>query len=312
MKDILHRLFIPSEKNNYQSKILHTDFLTYCLSIIILVAFIYQKTPIATVLGIATDMSVDRLLELTNQKRAENNLGSLHVNEKLNSAACAKASDMMTKDYWAHFGPNGESPWSFILGSGYRYTYAGENLCKNFMTSSGCVEAWMDSPTHHDNMVRSVYTDIGFCVKNGKLTGEDTTLVVQMFGTPASQPIALAKPVEASATKPIATIPTVSKTITEIVSPTAGSAPIIAKITEAPKETSLRGVAAKKLVSVASQTPLYFTQFFIVLLGAALLFDFYYAYKLRLVRMSGKHIAHFIFLAVILVSLFIIRKGVIL
>lgn len=303
MKNFLHQLFIPSEKNNYQAKILHTDFLTSCLVLIIAVAFLYQKTPLSSVLGIATDMSPDRLFQLTNEKRAEAQLSPLTRNGKLDAAAVAKGNDMFAQGYWAHFAPNGNSPWTFILRSGYRYVYAGENLCKNFMTSDGCFNALMASPTHRDNIMKGAYTEVGFGVVNGNLNGEDTTIVVQMFGTPSGRGVQLAKKVEAAVisiapTQPVATLePTIMPT----------DVPAVAKS----ENTSISRPKAN-IIAATQALPLRMTQFFLALLVAALGFDFYYAYKLRLVRMSGKHIAHFIFLMVIIVSVFIIRKGVIL
>ncbi|MCG2685812.1 CAP domain-containing protein, partial [Candidatus Parcubacteria bacterium] len=72
--------------------------------------------------------------------------------------------------------------WYFIVGVGYDYLYAGENLAKDFSHSSGVVDAWMNSPTHRENLVNPRYEDIGLAVVNGTLNGVETTLVVQMFG----------------------------------------------------------------------------------------------------------------------------------
>lgn len=134
------------------------------------------------VLGIASDISISRLLSLTNQKREENGLQSLKLNEELSKAAGEKAKDMLASDYWAHNNPQGKSPWDFIISSNYKYLYAGENLAKDFANSDGVVSAWMKSPTHRENILQDKYEDVGFAVLNGRLNGEETTLVVQMFG----------------------------------------------------------------------------------------------------------------------------------
>ena len=89
---------------------------------------------------------------------------------------------MLEKQYWDHFGPNGETPWQFIRASSYAYVYAGENLAKGFRTSEGVVEAWMASPTHRANIMSGNYKDIGVAVVEGELLGKQTILVVQMFG----------------------------------------------------------------------------------------------------------------------------------
>ena len=46
--------------------------------------------------------------------------------------------------------------------------------------------AWMNSPTHRDNVLRKDFTEVGFAVVDGTLGGEQTTLVVQMFGKPST------------------------------------------------------------------------------------------------------------------------------
>lgn len=178
-------LFIPHDSNNHRSRILHPHaFLAYIVFIVFFGFGIRAASNIAPhILGIATNISVEDLLYDTNLKRQESGLPTLTISTKLSQAAYKKAQNMFSEDYWAHFGPNGESPWDFIISSGYSYSYAGENLAKDFNDSPSVVQAWMDSPTHRDNMLKSEYKDIGFAVVNGKLNGQETTLVVQMFGT---------------------------------------------------------------------------------------------------------------------------------
>ncbi len=89
---------------------------------------------------------------------------------------------MFQHDYWAHFAPDGTSPWQFIKAAGYDYSYAGENLARGFTTSVDAMNAWMKSPTHKANILSPLYKDVGFAVKEGKLQGEDTILIVQEFG----------------------------------------------------------------------------------------------------------------------------------
>jgi hypothetical protein len=106
----------------------------------------------------------------------------------LTSAAHAKADNMFDEQYWDHFGPNGETPWQFILASGYSYVYAGENLAKGFTTSEGVHAAWMASASHRENIMNANYKEIGIAVVPGTLLGEDVLLVVQIFGATGSLP----------------------------------------------------------------------------------------------------------------------------
>lgn len=135
------------------------------------------------VLGTTSNITVEQVIELTNLERQKLGLTPLSENSELDQAAAKKAQNMFSENYWAHFAPSGKTPWDFITGSGYRFSFAGENLAKNFQKSDDVVKAWMNSPTHKENLLNSKYRDIGIAVEDGVLNGQRTTLVVQMFGT---------------------------------------------------------------------------------------------------------------------------------
>ncbi len=122
-------------------------------------------------------------MNFTNQQREKNGLDDLKMNDQLTNAAQAKADDMFAKNYWAHNSPDGTTPWVFIKGAGYDYVYAGENLARGFNSAQDVVDAWMASPDHKANLLSPNFKDVGFAVKHGKLSGEETFLVVQEFGS---------------------------------------------------------------------------------------------------------------------------------
>ena len=186
MKRFFHHLIVPRESNNHRSRVLHHDSLilviTFLFAGLIVMQGIHRQYP--AVLGDATSITITQLLEYTNLEREANGLAPLNLNQDLTKAAQMKATDMFAKDYWAHVSPNGTTPWVWIRESGYNYLYAGENLARGFDSSSDVVTAWMNSPEHRANLLSPNYTDIGFAVQTGMLTGTDTTLVVQEFGSP--------------------------------------------------------------------------------------------------------------------------------
>jgi len=194
----LRHFLVPHHANNHRAKALHIDsLLAYILVFSLLnLGLRAASRTIPDVLGYATDIHTAQLLAGTNAQRAAAGLSPLTLNDQLSAAAAAKASDMFAKNYWAHNSPSGATPWDFIVGSGYRYTVAGENLAKNFSTSQAVVDAWMASPTHRANVVKPNYKEVGFAVVNGVLNGEETTLVVQMFGA-SGAPIAHITPTTA-------------------------------------------------------------------------------------------------------------------
>lgn len=162
----------------------------YVLALLVFQLYICRLSP--RILGFATNIKATDLYQLTNQKRSATGVSTLRIDHRLEQAALAKVQDMFAKNYWAHYAPDGSTtPWQFILAAGYAYKFAGENLAKDFDTSVSVVEAWLASPSHRANLLNSNYKDIGIVTVNGSLLGEETTLVVQMFGAP--QPITVAK-----------------------------------------------------------------------------------------------------------------------
>lgn len=141
------------------------------------------------------------IVELTNEERVAHALGNLTRNPVLDEAARMKAMHMRSGGYFAHWSPEGVSPWFWFEQAGYDYAHAGENLAIYFDDSDKVVDAWMESPLHRENILRSEYTEIGVAAIEGKYKGYDTVYVVQLFGTPASpvQPVVTTPPLLALA-----------------------------------------------------------------------------------------------------------------
>jgi len=272
IKTFIHRLFVPHEENNFRAKSLHTDFLTVYLVIAFLMMIAFKQDN--NVLGFATDISVDKLYQLTNEQRQNNGLSPLSLNSALTLAAQRKAENMFSENYWSHYSPDGKTPWDFILGAGYQYEYAGENLAKNFLFSNGVVDAWMNSTTHRDNLLKKEYTEVGYAIVNGVLNGEQTTLVVQEFG----------KPMASSFTPPSVQVSVPQQ--------------ILAQKTVQPKINVFNFTFSLNIV-------------FMVFLLLALALDFYYASKFNVIRVGGKNTAHFLFIVFILIGLFMSTIGTI-
>jgi len=297
VKSFFQHLFTPTEQNNYRAKSLHTDFLMAYLVIAFVMSFVFKKIGYTNILGFATDISVDKLYQLTNQEREKTGLTALAYNDKLSTAASLKAQDMFAKNYWAHFAPDGKTPWDFILNSGYQYEYAGENLAKNFLFSDGVVSTWMNSQTHRDNILKREYTEVGYAIVNGILNGEQTTLVVQMFGKPIVSPIAK---------QPTNQQPAIN--LNQEVK--AEEIPNKTKQKEEQKQLVLAQNNQKSTLNFPVFTYNINIIFFSFLL-LALALDFYFAAKFHIIRVGGKNPAHFIFILFILIGLLIASRGAI-
>jgi hypothetical protein len=261
------------------------------------------------VLGYATDIHVEQLLADTNAERIAAGLQPLTLNSSLSEAAARKAQDMFAKNYWAHNSPTGSTPWDFITGAGYHYVVAGENLAKNFSTSNAVVAAWKASPSHWANIIKPSYKEIGFAVVNGKLNGEETTLVVQMFGTSASA--IAAKPV------PVAAPVVVGKAVeTEVPAP-AQAQPIVAPVVAAEPtvantiQPAFASVTKTPAVNIPTLTRDIVFVFAGVLMGVLLL-DAWVVSRKKIVRVAGHNIAHFLFLSAIVILASTAGRGVLL
>ena len=187
IKDFLVKTFIPHDKNNHHPTILQSGGLSlFLVALVVGQAAANFQSGGGKVLGYATNISTPEIIRLTNVERNNAGLKSLTENSSLDTAAGFKAGDMFAKNYWAHYAPDGTSPWYFFNLVGYQYSTAGENLARDFATSSGVVAAWMASPGHKANILNGNFTETGVAVANGNLQGADTTLVVQLFGRPVA------------------------------------------------------------------------------------------------------------------------------
>lgn len=305
--ELIVHLFIPHQTNNHRSKVLHIDsLLVYILIFAVFnLGFRMLHRQMPDVLGYATDIQVEALLQDTNAQRQALGLTSLTLNPQLSEAAAHKAADMFAKNYWAHNSPTGTTPWDFITASGYTYVVAGENLAKNFSTSQAVVNAWMASPTHRDNIVKPSYKDIGFAVVNGTLNGEETTLVVQMFGSSteslAAKPVAPKAPVvvgQALATEQ----PAVQSAVVPPV--TAPSEQFAAQNLR----SEFLGVTIKPAINIPTLTRDIVFVFAGALMGV-LLVDAWVVSRRKIVRIAGHNIAHFFFLSAIIIAASTIGRG---
>ncbi len=182
--DYLHNHFIPSERNSYRPHSLRRDFL---VSIVALVCVVEGFLATSLVLQthapqFSAAVLEGALISLTNTKRAAANEPALVQNQILTLAAQAKANDMAARGYFAHVDPQGREAWDWMKDAGYEYAYAGENLAAHFYDSSDVVQAWMDSPSHRENILRAKYQEIGIGIAHGTYQGVDTIFVVQFFG----------------------------------------------------------------------------------------------------------------------------------
>ncbi len=287
---LLEYIFVPHESNNQKARLLHAESLLllsfFLISFQIILGFAQKTFP--KVLGYAANISPSEVIRLTNEQRVTNGLNPLNESSVLDAAALAKGNDMLAKGYWAHFAPDGTSPWSFFIRFGYKYQYAGENLARDFPDASSAVTAWMNSPSHRENMLSPNYKDIGVGVVEGSLLGVDTTLIVQFFGAPLAETSQI----------PVAKAQAVSQE--PQVSPTPSPTPMVVSqvgATSPPAEVS--PFTSTKNVSLGV----------VGLLLLALSIDLIVVRRKRIARIGGRTLAHLAYLGMILAVILILKAG---
>lgn len=232
-KPLAHHLldyFIPHERNGHKPRIFGAlSVAVFVFAIVVLegayiadTKFLFLRTDfLASVLPSA-------LVSLTNADRQAQGLSDLTEDPVLDAAAQAVANDMAAKGYFAHNSPDGKTPWYWLDQTGYKYSYAGQNLAVNFTDSANVESAWMNSPTHRANILKPEYTAVGFGTANGTYEGQDTTFVVEYFAAPAiaSAPVAVTVP----APKPVrvAEAAVSATTAVEVLGTATAKAPVVA------------------------------------------------------------------------------------
>ncbi|HET8991664.1 MAG TPA: CAP domain-containing protein [Candidatus Saccharimonadales bacterium] len=138
------------------------------------------------VLGWQNNFSNTSLLTLTNLDRENNHEPDLTLTSLLDSAAQAKAEDMVKNNYWSHVSSSGKTPQSFIVASGYQYSVAGENLAYGFNSAVAVNQAWMNSQDHRANILDAAYTNVGFGIaESPNYLGQGSkVIVVAEYGQP--------------------------------------------------------------------------------------------------------------------------------
>lgn len=320
MKDFLHQLFLPHISNNYRAKLLHHKSILLVIAVLFFAGFSLSaiRTTLPSVLGTFSDISQEQLLLLTNQKRQENGLSPLSLNQQLSNAAAGKANNMFSQNYWAHNSPDGKTPWVFIKGAGYNYIYAGENLARGFTNASDVINAWMASPEHRKNMLSANYQNVGYAVETGKLNGEDTVLVVEMLGStayaaaPPSENKLASQAQEQTTSASSSPFPTVAPTLIPTVAPVAQT-----KKTNTAEQTPAKsvleankGANVKPLINSATLSS-NVSRGVVALFIFALILDMLVIERRKIVRLVGHNMDHVLFLTLIMFLITLIVRGAI-
>ena len=304
MRHFFRHFFTPHHTNNQRAKLLHNSsiFVITCLLLLGAAGVNYTKVHYQQVLGVSASISSQDLLTLTNQQRAVAGVAPLSLNQELSQAAAGKAEDMFTNNYWAHISPSGVTPWAFIRGAGYNYSYAGENLARGYTTAQDTMNAWMASPEHRANILSPNYIDVGFAVAQGNLTGDNgTVLVVEEFGKPAQAVAQQTAPIvqQAAAASNGQAQLTVIPSLTPVPS-----------VTSSPKPQVLTQVTVKPLIDSKKATQTLGIVLLIIFI-MLLVIDMMIVGRRKIIRIVGHNLDHILFFITIIIIAILLGQGVI-
>lgn len=136
-----------------------------------------SKTPFTNIGGgtVSDDDSIYiAMLNLVNNARKENGLNELWYSARVHEVSTLRAYELCS--YYSHTRPNGTSFSTAFNELGINYHMAGENIAYGrnmFETPEEVFEAWMDSPSHRENILNPDYECVAFGLCTLKV-GNDT------------------------------------------------------------------------------------------------------------------------------------------
>jgi uncharacterized protein YkwD len=253
--------FIPTSRNNFKAILLRTE------SIAVLTVLMFAFDAILGILPTTitnAELDMNSVAYLHNKERTQAGLNTLDLNSLLISSATNKADAMLESDCWDHYCPPGVSPWSFFNTVGYQYMHAGENLAEGFSDNTTLMRAWMNSPTHKANVLKTEYKEFGIGFATGTFQSQDNnTIAVVHFGTRMETPTPVPTQIITATPIPATPIPTKVATpvitvvpATPIPTPVITSTPVVTPLpTQTTTPTPVPTKAATQLVTLAPATP---------------------------------------------------------
>lgn len=111
------------------------------------------------------------ILRLINSVRADHGLSQLQVVQSLTDIARTRSNDMVSRGYFSHYTPEGTTFFNIMRNAGIGWSNAGENLGNatpaGYGSPSAFINAWMNSASHRDNMLRGHYRLVGVGIVDG-------------------------------------------------------------------------------------------------------------------------------------------------
>ena len=102
---------------------------------------------------------IDSVFQLTNKERDEAGLFSLELDSDLCAAAQTRAEEIA--ELASHTRPDGRDCHTILDDYGIAYEVWGENIAGGQTSADAVHHAWMNSPSHRENILDAGYSKIG-------------------------------------------------------------------------------------------------------------------------------------------------------
>lgn len=99
------------------------------------------------------------VFEIVNQEREKDGKDALEWDDDL--AACAQERAYEIKEEFSHTRPDGSSCFTVLSDAGISYTSSGENIASGQRNPELVMNAWMNSPGHRKNILKSSFGRMG-------------------------------------------------------------------------------------------------------------------------------------------------------
>jgi uncharacterized protein YkwD len=81
--------------------------------------------------------------------------------EKLEKAAQNHSNNMSSKAFFSHTGKDGSRVHDRVTAVKYDWVMCAENIGMRYKTEQAVIQGWKNSPTHCENMMSELFTEIG-------------------------------------------------------------------------------------------------------------------------------------------------------
>ena len=104
---------------------------------------------------------VKEFISLLNAHRVSVGCAPLEWEGRVADVAEAHSEDMVTRDFFSHTNPDGDSPWDRLNDAGISFRLAAENIAWGYTSAEAVLTGWLESPGHRANIENCALTHHG-------------------------------------------------------------------------------------------------------------------------------------------------------